>query len=341
MSAMPSREIRLRSRPEGMPAPGNFELGESQVAEPGPGQMRIRNIWMTVDPYMRGRMVDRRSYVPPFQIGQPLDGGAVGEVVDSRVEGFAPGDYVVGPSGGWREVHLTDGRGFRKVDPAIAPLQTFLGTLGMPGLTAYVGLTRIGEAKAGETVFVTAASGAVGTVACQIARNRGCRVVGSAGSDEKTAWLLEEARIDAAINYRKTGDLQAAMAQACPKGIDVYFENVGGAHLRAALNLANPFGRLVMCGMIEQYNEAVPPPGPDNLILVIGKSLRMQGFIVSNHGDMAEDFLREMAGWIAEGRMTWQETVVEGLERAPEAFLGLFTGANTGKMLVRVGPDRS
>lgn len=339
MTAIKSREIRLRSRPEGMPVPGNFELAEAEVPEPGPGQMRVRNIWMTVDPYMRGRMVDRKSYVPPFQVGQPLDGGSVGQVLESRLDGFAPGDYVVGFSGGWREVHLTDGRTFQKADPSLAPLQAYLGTLGMPGLTAYVGLTRIGEAKPGETVFVTAASGAVGTVACQIARNRGCRVAGSAGSDEKVAWLREVAGVDAAFNYRTAGDLEAAMAAACPDGIDVYFENVGGAHLRAALNLANPFGRLVMCGMIGQYNDTRPPPGPDNLILVVGKSLKMQGFIVSNHLDMVPDFQREMGGWIREGRMKWQETVYEGLEKAPEAFLGLFTGANTGKMLVRVGPE--
>jgi NADPH-dependent curcumin reductase CurA len=342
MTAATTREIRLKSRPTGTPRAENFELASTPMPAPGEGQMLIRNIWMTVDPYMRGRMMDRESYIPPFQIGQVLDGGSVGEVIASKVGPFKPGDYVCGfASGGWREHYVSDGSGLQQVDPKLAPLQAYLGTLGMPGLTAYTSLLRIGAPKEGETVLVSAASGAVGAIVCQIAKIKGCRVVGTAGSDAKVAWLKDEIGIDAAINYKTCGNLEAAIARACPKGIDIYFENVGGAHLEAALNLMNRYGRLVMCGMIAQYNDTTPAPGPSNLMLVIGKSLKMQGFIVSDFLDMVPSFFEDMAKWIGSGKITWRETVLEGIENAPRAFLNLFSGENFGKMLVRLGPDRA
>ncbi len=335
-----NREVHLKSRPNGMPTAANFELVETPMPRPGPDQFLVRNVWMSVDPYMRGRMMDRESYVPPFQVGAALDGGSVGQVVESKHAGFAPGDYVCGfAAGGWREYYVSDGAMIQKVDPAVAPLQSYLGVMGMPGMTAYTSLLRIGEPKAGETVFVSAAAGAVGSVVCQIAKLKGCRVVGSAGADEKIRWLLDHAGVDAAVNYRK-GDLLAAVRKACPNGIDIYYENVGGEHLEVALELMNSHGRLVMCGMIGLYNSVEPPPGPRNLIYVVGKSLKMQGFIVTDFLDMAPQFFADMAAWIRAGKIKWEETVMEGIDKAPEAFLGLFKGENLGKMLVRLGPDR-
>lgn len=336
-----NREIHLKSRPNGMPTEGNFELAETAIPQPAAGQFLVRNVWMSVDPYMRGRMMDRESYVPPFQVGAVLDGGSVGQVVESKNEGFAVGDYVCGfASGGWREYYVTDGTMMQKIDPTLAPLQTYLGVMGMPGMTAYTSLLRIGEPKAGETVFVSAAAGAVGSVVCQIAKLKGCRVVGSVGSDEKVRWLLEQAGIDAAVNYRTCGGLHAAVSKACPQGIDIYYENVGGEHLEVALECMNKNGRVVMCGMISMYNSVELPPGPRNLAYVVGKSLKMQGFIVTDFLDMVPQFFAEMGGWIGAGKIKWQETVVEGVANAPKAFLGLFKGENNGKMLVRLGPDR-
>jgi len=341
MAERVNREIHLKSRPTGMPKVENFELVETPVPKPGPGQFLIQNIFMSVDPYMRGRMMDRESYVPPFQVGHVLDGGSVGRVIESNSDGYNVGDYVCGfASGGWREYWVSDGTLMQKIDPDLAPLQAYLGTLGMPGLTAYSGLLRIGEPKEGETVFVSAAAGAVGSIVCQIAKIKGCRVVGSVGSDEKVEWLKREAGADAAVNYKTCGDLEAALKKECPKGIDIYFENVGGEHLEAALNLMNQRGRIVACGMISMYNAVDMPPGPRNIVLIVGKSIKMQGFIVSNYLDMVPAFFADMGQWIRDGKIKWQETVIDGIENAPKAFLGLFTGANTGKMLVRLGPDR-
>jgi NADPH-dependent curcumin reductase CurA len=336
-----NREIHLKSRPTGMPTADNFALVETPMPRPRPGQFLVRNVWMSVDPYMRGRMMDRESYAPPFQVGAVLDGGSVGQVVESKHDGFAAGDYVCGfGSGGWREYYVTDGTMMQKVDPKLAPLQSYLGVMGMPGMTAYTSLLRIGEPKAGETVFVSAAAGAVGSVVCQIAKLKGCRVVGSVGSDDKVRWLLGEAKIDAAINYRTCGNLLTAVGKACPQGIDIYYENVGGEHLEVALELMNKQGRLVMCGMISMYNAVEPPPGPRNLVYVVGKSLKMQGFIVTDFLDMVPQFFADMGTWIAAGKIKWQETVLDGIANAPQAFLGLFKGENLGKMLVRLGPDR-
>ncbi len=284
---------------------------------------------------MRGRMYDRPSYVPPFQIGQPLQGHAIGEVVDSSADGLQPGD-LVSHMYGWREVLTENAGAFQKIDPRGLPPQAFLGVLGMPGLTAWSGLLEIGDPKPGETVFVSGAAGAVGATVCQIAKIKGARVIGSAGSDEKVAWL-KSLGVDEVVNYRTAPDLLEAVRALAPRGIDVYFDNVGGDHLEVALELARPFARLVECGMIAQYNADRPQAAPRNLIYVVGKSLRMQGFIVSNYAHLQDRFVADMAQWIGEGRLKWEETVHEGIENAPEAFIGLFRGANTGKMLVRLG----
>ena len=336
-----NREVHLKRRPVGMPVEEDFEVVETKMPEPGDGEFVVRNIWMTVDPYMRGRMMDRKSYVPPFQVGEVLDGGSVGQVVRSRNSAFSEGDYVCGfASGGWREYNRTAGMMFNKVDPSIAPLQCYLGVLGMPGMTAYTSLLRIGEPKEGETIFVSAAAGAVGSVVAQIAKIKGCRVVGSAGSDDKCRWVKDVAGADECVNYKTASSLLDAVTAACPRGIDIYYENVGGEHLETALELMNSRGRLVMCGMISMYNATEAPPGPRNLVNVIGRSLRMQGFIVSDYIDMVPEFYADMGPWIAAGKIRWQETVMDGIDAAPKAFLGLFRGDNSGKMLVRLGPDR-
>ena len=336
-----NREIRLKSRPVGLPTPANFELAETPVPTPQSGEVLIRNVYMSVDPYMRGRMVDRQSYVPPFQVGEVLSGGAIGQVVSSNNnKDFKAGDYVSNFNG-WREWFVSGSGGLQKLDHTIAPIQSYLGALGMPGLTAYAGLLRIGALKDKERVFVSAASGAVGSIVVQIAKNHGCYVVGSAGSDEKCRYLTEELGIDKAINYRKAGDLNRALREAFPEGIDVYFENVGGEHLVAALNTMRQNGRIALCGMIEHYNDTTMSPGPGNLMMAIGLGLTLRGFIVSNHADMMPAFLADMTKWIKEGKMKWRETVLEGIERAPEAFIGLFKGDNFGKMLVKLGPEKA
>ena len=339
MPEISSREIRLKNRPVGLPAETDFELAETKIAEISDGQVLIRNIYMSVDPYMRGRMYDRKSYIPPFQINQPLQGGCVGQVSASKNDEFAVGDCVVSMLG-WREYAVSDGRGLIKIDPNQFPIQTYLGAAGMPGMTAYVGLLDIGKPREGETVFVSAASGAVGSIVCQIAKLKGCRVVGSAGSDEKVAWLTEEAGVDAAFNYKKADHLIAEVGKYCSQGIDVYYENVGGEHLVAALEHMNPFGRLVMCGMISIYNATQPVAGPPNLGHIISKKLTMQGFIVGDHMHRLSDFHADMATWVAQGKIKWKETVLEGIENAPAAFIGLFKGQNFGKMLVKLGSDQ-
>ena len=336
VSQILSREIRLKRRPVGMPKEGDFELVTVPLPEPREGEVLVQNIFMSVDPYMRGRMSERESYIPPFPLGKALEGGCVGHVVRSVGGRFREGDLVLSMLG-WREYYLSDGTGLIGIDPSLAPIQTYLGTLGMPGLTAYVGLLDHGQPQEGDTVFVSAASGAVGAVVCQIAKIKGCRVVGSAGSDAKVTWLLEEAGVDAAFNYKKVEDLSAEVGKHC-EGVDIYFDNVGGPHLVAALDQMKPWGRIVLCGMISQYNITRPPRGPGNLILAIVKRLTLRGFIVTDHLHRQQDFLRDMGRWIAEGRIAWKETIVEGIESAPRAFLGLFSWDNLGKMLVKLGP---
>ena len=329
-----SQEIRLAARPVGFPKDSDFQLTESTLAEPGEGEVLVRNLYMSVDPYMRGRMNDVKSYSPPFKLGEPLEGGAVGRVERSRNPNFKEGD-IVSNNLGWREAFVSDGRGLARIDAKAAPTTAYLGVLGGTGLTAYVGLLDIGKPKPGETVFVSAAAGAVGSIAGQIARIKGCRAVGSAGSREKVDFLVNELGFDAAINYRE-GNLDQALAAHCPNGIDVYFDNVGGDHLQAALGLMNAFGRISACGMISQYNNAQPVPGPNNLTNIVRNRLLVQGFIISDHLDRRAAFLADMSAWIREGEIKHRETVVEGLENAPRAFLGLLQGENTGKMLVKL-----
>ena len=330
-----SREVRLKSRPHGMPTAANFEIASVEVAAPGAGEVQVKNLWMTVDPYMRGRMVDRASYVPPFKLGEVMQGGAVGEVTASGDEKFKVGDLVQS-NNGWREAFTAPAATVQKLDTHGLPPQAFLGIAGMPGLTAYVGLLKIAALKPGDVVFVSAAAGAVGSVVCQIAKIKGHTVIGSAGGAEKVA-VLKSIGVDHVIDYKAEPDLTAALMKAAPKGIDVYFENVGGEHMEAALNVANQGARFAICGMISQYNADAPVPGPNNMALIIGKGLRLEGFIVSNHFDMIGAYLEELSGWIAEGKIQWKETVEDGIERAPDAFIKLFTGANLGKMLVKLG----
>ena len=332
-----NREIRLAARPAGVPKESDFELAETDVPRPADGEVLVRNAYMSVDPYMRSRMNDTKSYVPSFQIGKPLQGGAVGQVVESRSEALAEGDWVNSMLG-WREYYVADGKALMKVDPGAGPVSTALGVLGMPGLTAYVGLLDIGQPKEGETVFVSAASGAVGSVVGQIAKLKGCRAVGSAGSAEKVSYLTDELGFDAAFNYKEVG-VADALPDACPDGIDVYFENVGGEHLEAALANMNTFGRVVLCGLISHYNATEPPPGPRNFPQVLVSRLLLKGFIISDHFDRLPAFLADMGSWVAEGRIKYRETVIEGIENAPKAFIGLLAGENFGKMLVKVGPD--
>jgi len=329
-----SREIHLKSRPVGTPTADNFELATVTLPDPGPGEVQVRNSWMTVDPYMRGRMNDVQSYTPPFQIGQALQGGAVGEVVASNDPAFKKGETVQSFFG-WREAFNAPAEAVQKLDTHGLPPQAFLGAVGMPGLTAYAGLLRVAALKPDDVVFVSGAAGAVGQIVCQIAKIKGNTVIGSAGGADKAAYL-KGIGVDHVIDYKAEGDLTAALMKAAPGGIDVYFDNVGGAHLEAALMAAKPFGRFALCGMISQYNATDMGPGIRGLIMCVGKQLRLEGFIVSSHADMQPAFLADMAKWIAEGRMKWEETVEDGIENAPAAFLKLFKGENLGKMLVRL-----
>ncbi len=329
------REIRLKSRPSGLPTADNFELASVDLPEPGAGEVQVQNLWMTVDPYMRGRMNDVKSYAPPFQLGKALDGGAIGRVTVSKDPAFKAGDLV--QSGfGWREGFNAPAATVQKLDPRGLPVQAFLGAAGMPGLTAYAGLLKVAELKDGDVVFVSGAAGAVGSVVCQIAKARGHTVIGSAGGAEKAAFL-KEIGVDHIIDYKAQKDLNAALAAAAPDGIDVYFDNVGGAHLEAALNSAKLFARFAMCGMISIYNSTKPEPGPSNLAQIIGRNIRMEGFIVSHHFGMMPQYIADLSKWVAEGKITWKETVFEGIEKAPDAFIGLFKGENLGKMLVKLG----
>jgi NADPH-dependent curcumin reductase CurA len=337
MSALPttSRAWHLIARPNGWPTPADFALREVPVTEPGEGRILVRNLYFSVDPYMRGRMNEVKSYVPPFQLDKPMEGGAVGEVIASNADGFAVGDHVVHGLG-WREVADVPAQHATKVDTSIAPLSAYLGVLGMTGLTAYAGLFDVASFKEGDTVFVSGAAGAVGNQVGQMAKLRGAaRVIGSAGSDEKVKHLIEDLGFDAAFNY-KNGPVHEQLRAAAPDGIDVYFDNVGGEHLEAAFSSFNVHGRATICGMIAGYNDTEPTPGPRNMALIIGKRLRLQGMLVGDHAALTPKFVQEVAGWIASGELRYQETVVEGVDQGVEAFLGMLRGENTGKMIVAV-----
>src|SRR4051794_18064827 len=326
-----TREVVLTARPQGIPQEADFELRSSLAAAPGDGEVLVRNVFVSVDPYMRSRMTGVRTYVGPLELGEPIDGGAVGRVVESRDDRFSSGDWVLSMLG-WREQGVVPGQRLRKLDPALAPPSTALGVLGMPGLTAWVGLVDIGQVREGETIYVSGAAGAVGSAAAQIAKLKGLRVIGSAGSAEKVEWL-RSLGIEA-FDYRDTQP-----KDALADGIDVYFDNVGGAQLEAALNALRPFGRVIACGAISRYNDERPEPGPRNLGYVVTKRLRLQGFIVSDHADRYPPFFAEVGPWFRDGKISYRETIVDGLEHVPSAFAGLFRGDNVGKMLVRVGPD--
>ncbi|MEZ5984721.1 MAG: NADP-dependent oxidoreductase [Hyphomonas sp.] len=340
MPTLTSTEWTLARRPVGMPQHADFEKKTVEAPEPGPGEIQVQNAWMSVDPYMRGRMYDRESYVPPFQIGETMQGGAVGHVTASNHPDYQVGDLVQSMNG-WRTawtgapastmtMKLPKGTGL--------PDSAFLGVAGMPGLTAYAGILRIAELKEGDTVFVSGAAGAVGSTVVQIAKIKNCTVIGSAGGADKCAFV-KSLGADHVIDYKLAkgfNGLVSALRKAAPKGIDVYFDNVGGEHLTAAIEVARPMARFAECGMIAQYNETGTPVGPHNIIQVVGKQLKIQGFIVSSHVDMQPAFLADMAKWIPAGQMKFQETVMEGIDKAPDAFIGLFSGANTGKMLVKL-----
>ncbi|HEX6519457.1 MAG TPA: NADP-dependent oxidoreductase [Streptosporangiaceae bacterium] len=329
------RQIILAARPSGWPTAENFTLTEAPRAELADGQIRVRNQFMSVDPYMRGRMNDMKSYVPPFQVGQPLDGDAVGQVIESRSPDLAEGDLVMHRLG-WRDEAVLSGSHARKVKPLDRlPLSAYLGVLGGTSLTAYVGLLDIAAMRPGDVVFVSGAAGAVGSIAGQVAKLKGAsRVIGSAGSDEKVKWLLQIG-FDAAFNY-KSAPVYPQLGHAAPDGIDVYFDNVGGDHLEAALSALRHGGRVAMCGAIASYNATEPTPGPQNMRFVITKRLTLRGFIVSDHNDRYPDMIADVTRWLRDGTLNYAETVVDGLENAPGAFLDLLRGRNTGKMIVRL-----
>jgi NADPH-dependent curcumin reductase CurA len=332
-----NRQILFASHPVGEPRPENFKYAESEIPTPGPDEIVLRNRYLSLDPYMRGRMSTAKSYAKGFEIGQPMGGGTVSTVVESKHSGFSQGDIVLA-MGGWQDYALSDGEGLIRVDPTVAPITTALGVLGMPGLTAYAGLNTIGQPKEGETLVVAAAAGAVGSAVGQIAKIKGCRVVGIA-SQKKLKYLTDELGFDAAID-RRASDLKAQLAEACPLGIDIYFENVGGVVWDAVMPLLNDFARVPVCGLIAHYNETEPPPGPDRsaqlMRMALVKRLRIQGFIVFDHYGMYRDFQREVGGWLQEGKIKYREDIVEGLEKAPEAFIGMLKGENFGKLIVKI-----
>jgi NADPH-dependent curcumin reductase CurA len=332
-------QIRLARRPQGEPVPEDFERVEVPDAVVGDGEVRVRLLVMSVDPYMRPRMDDVPSYVPPYALGEPLDGGAVGVVEESRAEGLAPGDLVLHGLG-WRSSAVLPAAGVRRLDlPAGVPETAVLGPLGMPGLTAWVGLLRVAAMRPGDTVFVSAAAGAVGSLVGQIARLRGAgRVIGSAGGPRKARHLVEDLGFDVGLDYR-AAPILGQLLDAAPDGVDVYFDNVGGDHLEAALAAARDHARFALCGSVSAYNSPreldQAPPGPRNLFTITQKRLRLEGFLVGDHAAARPAFEAEMGRWLAEGRVHFRETVAEGLDRAPDALIGLLSGANTGKMLVR------
>jgi NADPH-dependent curcumin reductase CurA len=335
-----NRTIVLASRPHGMPTPDNFRIKEGAVPLPGVGEVLLELCFLSLDPYMRGRMSDRPSYVAPYALDAPLQGGAVARVVESRNEGFAVGDLVLGLLN-WQHYFVSDGTGLTKLDPKMEHPSYALGTLGMPGFTAWYGLLKIGMPREGETVVVAAAAGAVGSVVGQIAKIKGARVVGIAGGAEKGRIVVEDLGFDICLDHRSP-DFAQQLAAACPNGIDVYFENVGGAVFEAVLPLLNKDARVPVCGVIAQYNATELPEGPDRTPLlletILKKRVRMQGFIIVDHYDEQGDFLHDVSGWVAEGRIHILEDMVDGLENAPEAFIGLLKGYNKGKLVVRVTP---
>jgi NADPH:quinone reductase len=328
---MQNKEIRLASRPTGMPTLDNFKIADTDT--PNSGDVLVRTLYISVDPYLRGRMREGRSYIAPFEVGQVIESGVVGEVVESRSAEFKPGDIVTGMLG-WRLYNSANAGSLRNV-PAGAPISTALGVLGVPGLTAYFGLLDIGQPNEGETVAVSGAAGAVGMTVCQIARIKGCRVVGVAGSDEKNRYLKQELGVDASINY-KDGDIRGAMKEACPNGIDVYFDNVGGEVSDAVMPLLNHGARVIICGQISFYNLDRPDVGPRAQPYLLISSALMKGFIITDYARRFSEGVTQLARWLSEGKLKYAETVAEGFENTPRAFIGLFKGENLGKQIVKV-----
>lgn len=332
---MQNKEIRLASRPTGVPTLDHFQITATEVPTLSDGEVLVRTLYISVDPYLRGRMREGRSYVPPFQVGEVIASGVVGEVVESRSPAFKPGDIVTGMLG-WRIYNVAKAEELRKVLPG-APVSAALGVLGMPGLTAYFGLLDIGQPKEGETVVVSGAAGAVGMTVCHIAKIKGCRVVGIAGNDEKNLYLKEELGVDETINYKTAGDIRAALQKACPKGVDVYFDNVGGEISDAVLPLIRHGARIVICGQISLYNLDKPNVGPRPQPYLLVNSAMMKGFIITDYAARFPEGVMQLARWVAEGKLKYAESVVEGFENTPQAFIGLFSGENLGKQLVKVG----
>ncbi|MFC6732206.1 MULTISPECIES: NADP-dependent oxidoreductase [unclassified Haladaptatus] len=330
-----NRQFRLASRPTGEPDLDDFDLVESEVPTPEHGEVLVKTCYLSVDPYMRGRMRDADSYAEPWDVGDVMKAGVVGEVVESNHDQFAEGDIVAGNLN-WAEYATAKGHQLTAVNPEHAPISTALGVLGMPGRTAYFGLLEVAEPKPGDTVVVSGAAGAVGSVVGQLAQLAGCRVVGFAGSDEKTAWLTEDLGFDAAINYKTTDSLDAALTEAAPEGVDVYYDNVGGPITDAVMRQLNVDARVAVCGQISQYNATEPPQGPRKFGQLIVSRARVEGFLVRDFESQYEEATERLASWVASGDIEYRESVVEGFENAPEAFLGLFSGDNIGKQLVKV-----
>ncbi|MEF8789061.1 MAG: NADP-dependent oxidoreductase [Haloarculaceae archaeon] len=329
-----NRQVRLASRPEGMPSTDDFETVETDVPAPGDGEVLVRTRYLSVDPYMRGRMRATTTYHEPWAVGEVLEGGVVGDVVASNHPGVAAGDVVTGRLD-WADYGVADGAELTPVDPDLAPVSTALGVLGMPGRTAYFGMLDVAEPRPGDTVVVSGAAGAVGSVAGQIAALGGCRVVGIAGSSEKVAYLTGDLGFDAGVNYRRD-EYPADLAEACPDGVDVYFDNVGGEVTDAVVPLVNDRVRIALCGQIALYNEEETPQGPRHFLKLSRTQCRVRGFSVRNYQDRTREANERLADWVRAGELEYRESVVEGLENAPEAFLGLFRGENVGKQLVRV-----
>lgn len=326
---------QLTHYPQGLPTQESVRFTEQPLSELKEGQILIRNKWLSVDPYMRGRMTQVKSYVPPFELDQFMEGGAVGEVIESKHSDFTVGDEVLHMLG-WRDLTVSTGEGVTKLPQTGLPIQAYLSVMGLTGLTAWAGLTQVGKLTADDVVFVSGAAGAVGSIVVQLAKLKGATVIGSVGSDEKADYILKELGADQAINYKSCGDLTQALAQAAPNGISLYFDNVGSEHLRAAIANSQDFARLVICGMIDIYNATGKTSGPDNLADIIRRRLRVEGFIVTDFMPQFNQFAQEIGGYLAEGKLKYEETVFEGLSSTFEAFLGLFSGANKGKMLVKL-----
>lgn len=330
-----NQQILLAARPNGMPTEETFEFREVPIADPKAGEVLVRTLYLSVDPYMRGRMSDAKSYVEPFQVNEVIPGGIVGEVVQSESDHLKAGDKVIGMLG-WQKYNTVEATTVRQVDETLAPLSAYLSVLGMTGLTAYFGLLDIGQPKAGETVVVSGAAGAVGMVVGQIAKIKGARVVGIAGSEKKTTFLEQELGFDATINYKTTDNMEQALDEACPNGVDVYFDNVGGPISDAVMNRLNDFARIPVCGAISSYNKTDDDLGPRIQPKLIKSHAMIKGFVVHDYVDRFKEGTQDLGKWLSEGRIKYEETIVEGFDNVPQAFLGLFKGENLGKQLVKV-----